>query len=91
MQDSIAIFAYLSFWLNSWMAQDKTFGLTSRIFMALFVSFFIHMLIVTVMGTFLDNAELKEILGGNSTLPVFIPTLIVCQVWVIARYIKTNS
>ena len=69
------------------MVQDKTFGLTSRIFMALFVAFFIQMLIVAVMGTFLDNAELKEILGGNSTLPVFIPTLIVCEVWVVARYL----
>ena len=55
--------------------------------MALFVAFFIQMLIVAVMGTFLDNAELKEILGGNSTLPVFIPTLIVCEVWVVARYL----
>ena len=72
------------------MPDKENFGIVSRIFMALFVSFFIHMLIVTVIGTFLDNAELKEILGGNSTLPVFIPTLIVCQVWVIARYIKTK-
>ena len=69
------------------MAQDKTFGLTSRIFMAFFAAFFIQMLIVAVMGTFLGNAELKETLGGSSTLPVFIPTLIVCEVWVVARYL----
>ena len=55
--------------------------------MAFFVAFFIQMLIVAVMGTFLNNTELKEILGGNSTLPVFIPTLIVCEVWVVARYL----
>ena len=69
------------------MAQDKTFGLTSRIFIALFTAFFIHMLIVAVLGSFYENRELQELLGGNSTLPVFIPTLIVCEVWVVARYL----
>ena len=69
------------------MPDKENFGIVSRIFIALFTAFFIQMLIVAVMGTFFDNAELKEILGGNSTLPVFIPTLIVCEVWVVARYL----
>ena len=69
------------------MPDKENFGIVSRIFIALFTAFFIHMLIVAVMGTFLGNAELKETLGGSSTLPVFIPTLIVCEVWVVARYL----
>lgn len=69
------------------MPDKENFGIVSRIFIALFTAFFIHMLIVAVLGSFYENRELQELLGGNSTLPVFIPTVIVCEVWVIARYL----
>ena len=69
------------------MPDKENFGIVSRIFIALFTAFFIHMLIVAVLGSFYENRELQELLGGNSTLPVFIPTLIVCEVWVVARYL----
>ena len=69
------------------MPDKENFGIVSRIFIALFTAFFIHMLIVAVLGSFYDSRELQELLGGNSTLPVFIPTVIVCEVWVVARYL----
>lgn len=69
------------------MPDKENFGIVSRIFIALFTAFFIHMLIVAVLGSFYENRELQELLGGNSTLPVFIPTVIVCEVWVVARYL----
>jgi len=69
------------------MLDKLTFGIISRIFIAFFTAFFIHMLIVAVLGSFYDSRELQELLGGNSTLPVFIPTVIVCEVWVVARYL----
>ena len=69
------------------MPGEQTFGIVARMFMAFFVAFFIQMLIVAILGSFLNNRELQELLGGNSTLPVFIPTLIVCEVWVVARYL----
>lgn len=69
------------------MPDKENFGIVSRIFIALFTAFFIHMLIVAVLGSFCDSRELQELLGGNSTLPVFIPTVIVCEVWVVARYL----
>ena len=69
------------------MPDKENFGIVSRIFIAFFTAFFIHMLIVAVLGSFYENRELQELLGGNSTLPVFIPTVIVCEVWVVARYL----
>ena len=69
------------------MPDKLTFGIVSRIFIAFFTAFFIHMLIVALLGSFLDNRELTELLGGNSSLPVFITTVIVCEVWVVARYL----
>ena len=69
------------------MPGEQTFGIVARMFMAFFVAFFIQMLIVSILGSFLNNRELQELLGGNSTLPVFIPTVIVCEVWVVARYL----
>ena len=69
------------------MPDKENFGIVSRIFIAFFAAFFIHMLIVAVLGSFYENRELQELLGGNSTLPVFIPTVIVCEVWVVARYL----
>ena len=69
------------------MPQQTSFGIVAKIFMAFFAAFFIHMMIVAVLGSFYDNRALQELLGGNSTLPVFIPTVIVCELWVIGRYI----
>ena len=69
------------------MPQQTSFGIVAKIFMAFFAAFFIHMMIVAVLGSFYDNQALQELLGGNSTLPVFIPTVIVCELWVIGRYI----
>jgi len=69
------------------MPQDKTFGIVSKIFIALFAAFFAHMMIVAILGSFYDNRQLQELLGGNSTLPVFIPTLILFELWTIGRYI----
>ena len=69
------------------MPQQSNFGIVARISMAFFAAFFIHMMIVAVLGSFYDNRALQELLGGNSTLPVFIPTVIVCELWVIGRYI----
>ena len=69
------------------MPDKQNFGIVSKIFIAFFTAFFIHMLIVALIGSFYDSRGLQELLGGNSTLPVFIPTLIVCEVWVIARYL----
>ena len=69
------------------MPQQTSFGIVAKIFMAFFAAFFIHMMIVAVIGSFYDNSALQELLGGNSTLPVFIPTVIVCELWVIGRYI----
>jgi len=39
------------------------------------------------LGSFYDNRQLQELLGGNSTLPVFIPTVIVFELWVIGRWL----
>ena len=69
------------------MSNDSSFGIVARIFMAFFAAFFIHMMIVAILGSFYANNELQELLGGNSTIPVFIPTVIVCELWVIGRYI----
>ena len=69
------------------MPQDKTFGIVANIFIAFFGAFFAHMLIVAVLGSFYDSRQLQEILGGNSTLPVFIPTVIVFELWVIGRWL----
>ena len=69
------------------MSQDKTFGIVSKIFIAFFAAFFAHMMIVAILGSFYDNRQLQELLGGNSTLPVFIPTLILFELWTIGRYI----
>ena len=69
------------------MPQDKTFGIVSKIFIAFFAAFFAHMMIIAILGSFYDNRQLQELLGGNSTLPVFIPTLILFELWTIGRYI----
>ena len=69
------------------MSQDKTFGIVSKIFIAFFAAFFAHMMIVAILGSFYDSRQLQELLGGNSTLPVFIPTLILFELWTIGRYI----
>ena len=69
------------------MPQDKTFGIVAKIFMAFFAAFFVHMMIVAILGSFYDNRQLQELLGGNSTLPVFIPTVIVFELWVIGRWL----
>jgi len=58
-------------------------------FIALFSAWGIHMLIVALMGTFYDVRELKEVLGGNSTLPIFLLTLAICLMYLIYHTIKT--
>ena len=68
------------------MPEQSNFGIVSRIFIALFAAFFLHMMIIAIIGSFLDSRELQELLGGSSTLPVFIPTLIVCEIYTIAGY-----
>lgn len=66
--------------------------LLTNLSIAFFSAFGIHMLIVAFMGTFYDVRELKEILGGNSTLPVFLPTLAICFVYAIyLTYKKIQS
>lgn len=71
------------------MIHKENFGILAKLFIAFFAAFFVHLLIVSVLGSFLDNLELKELLGGNTTLPVFYPTLIVCVVWVVLfHYLK---
>jgi len=57
--------------------------LFTNLIVATFTAFGIHLLIVATMGSFYDVRGLKEILGGNSTLPVFIPTLVICFVYAI--------
>jgi len=69
------------------MSNDNSFGIVARIFMAFFAAFFAHMMIVAILGSFYDNRQLQELLGGNSTLPVFIPTVIVFELWVIGRWL----
>ena len=69
------------------MPQQNSFGIVARIFMAFFAAFFIHMIIVAILGSFYANNELQELLGGNSTLPVFIPTLVVFELWTIGRWL----
>ena len=69
------------------MPQQNSFGIVARIFMALFAAFFAHMMIVAILGSFYANNELQELLGGNSTLPVFIPTLVVFELWTIGRWL----
>jgi len=69
------------------MPQQNNFGIISRIFIAFFAAFFAHMMIIAILGSFYDSRQLQEILGGNSTLPVFIPTLILFELWTIGRYI----
>ena len=55
--------------------------------MAFFAAFFAQMMIVAILGSFYDSRQLQELLGGNSTLPVFIPTLILFELWVIGRWL----
>ena len=69
------------------MPDKENFGIVSRIFIAFFAAFFIHILSVAMLGSFYDSRELQELLGGTSTLPVFITTLLACEVWVVARYL----
>jgi len=69
------------------MPDKENFGIVSRIFIAFFAAFFAHMMIVAILGSFYDNRQLQELLGGNSTLPVFIPTVIVFELWVIGRWL----
>ena len=69
------------------MPQQNSFGIVPRIFIAFFAAFFAHMMIVAILGSFYDNRQLQELLGGNSTLPVFIPTLILFELWVIGRWL----
>jgi len=54
-----------------------------NLIVATFAAFGIHLLIVATMGSFYDVRELKEILGGNSTLPIFLPTLAICFAYAI--------
>jgi hypothetical protein len=65
------------------MHDRENFGILAKLFIAFFSAFFLHLLMVAVLGSFLDNLELKALLDGNTTLPVFYPTLIVCVVWVV--------
>jgi hypothetical protein len=60
-------------------------------FIALFSAWGIHMLIVAFMGSAYNVGELKEILGGNSTLPVFLPTLAICLMYLVYHTIKTHK
>jgi 4-hydroxybenzoate polyprenyltransferase len=60
-------------------------------FIALFAAWGIHMLIIAVMGSFYDVREIKEVLGGNSTLPIFLPTLAICLMYLIYHTIKTHK
>jgi len=62
-----------------------------NIFIALFTAWLSHMLIVALMGIFYDVRELKEALGGNSTLPIFLPTLAICLMYLIYHTIKTHK
>jgi hypothetical protein len=61
-------------------------ALIRNTFILLFASWGIHLLIVAFMGTFYDVRELKEILGGNSTLPVFLPSLVIYTMVMIVNY-----
>jgi hypothetical protein len=54
-----------------------------NLIVATFSAFGIHLLIVAIMGSFYPVRELKEILGGNSTLPIFLPALVICVVYAI--------
>jgi hypothetical protein len=65
--------------------------LTTNLIVAVFAAFGIHMIIVAIMGTFYDVRELKEVLGGNSTLPIFLPTLAICLMYLIYHTIKTHK
>jgi len=69
------------------MPQQSNFGIVSRIFIAFFAAFFAHMMIIAILGSFYDSRQLQELLGGNSTLPVFIPTVIVFEIWTIGRWL----
>ena len=69
------------------MPQQNNFGIVSRIFITVFAAFFAHMMIIAILGSFYDSRQLQELLGGNSTLPVFIPTLILFELWIIGRWL----
>lgn len=43
-----------------------------KIILLPFLAFFLNMITVAMLGTFLGVNELKELLGGNNTLPVFL-------------------
>ena len=51
---------------------DRKMKLQYRLLLVPFVAFFLNMVTVAILGTILDINELKELLGGTNTLPIFL-------------------
>lgn len=70
------------------MKEEKQFGITSKIFFSVFVAYFLHLIVLSMLGTLYDRSELTQILRGNSSLPVFLPLLAVCVIYTLYNYFR---
>jgi hypothetical protein len=67
------------------MKEEKQFGIASRLMFAVFSAYFMHLVVLAVLGTFYEPSKLTEILQGTSSLPVFLPLLAVCVMYILFK------
>ena len=70
------------------MKEEKQFGIISKMFFSVFVAYFMHLVVLAVLGTLYDRSELTQVLGGNSSLPIFLPLLTVCVIYTFYNYFR---